>query len=153
MAGMWLVTNAHSVVLVWCGAGKEVLTSRELDGKLYAGHETFDWLLAVISYVLAAEVCLAPKRLRGHSMTCHNADHVCHTSCACIWSSWQLAVVSALHAERPLNTTFLPLHMQKSLKKGDCLWELIAPRDKDGLPARSPSGRYRVKLFLLVRAI
>lgn len=30
--------------------------SRELDGKLYAGHETFDWLLAVISHVMAAEV-------------------------------------------------------------------------------------------------
>jgi hypothetical protein len=37
-------------------AGKEAATSRELDGKLYAGHETFEWLLAVISYVMAAEV-------------------------------------------------------------------------------------------------
>lgn len=37
--------------------GKEVVTtSRELDGKLYAGHETFEWLLAVITYVMAAEV-------------------------------------------------------------------------------------------------
>jgi hypothetical protein len=37
-------------------SGKELPVSRELDGKLYAGHETFDWLLAVISHVIAAEV-------------------------------------------------------------------------------------------------
>lgn len=37
-------------------AGKEAVASRELDGKLYAGLETFEWLLAVISYVMAAEV-------------------------------------------------------------------------------------------------
>jgi hypothetical protein len=42
-------------------AGKEVVTSRELDGKLYAGHETFEWLLAVISYVMAAEVGLSAQ--------------------------------------------------------------------------------------------
>lgn len=42
--------------------------------------------------------------------------------------------------------------LQKSLKKGDFLWELISPKDKDGSPARSPTGRYRVKLFLLVSA-
>lgn len=41
-------------------AGKEAVASRELDGKLYAGHETFEWLLAVISYVMAAEV--RPKK-------------------------------------------------------------------------------------------
>jgi hypothetical protein len=40
--------------------------------------------------------------------------------------------------------------VQKSLKKGEYLWELISPKEKDGLPARSTSGRYRVKLFLLV---
>jgi hypothetical protein len=40
--------------------------------------------------------------------------------------------------------------MQKSCKKGEYLWELISPKEKDGMPARSPTGRYRVKLFLLV---
>lgn len=39
-----------------CPVGKEAVLYRELDGKLYAGHETFEWLLAVISYVMAAEV-------------------------------------------------------------------------------------------------
>lgn len=37
-------------------AGKALAGSRELEGKLYAGHETFNWLLAVISYVMSAEV-------------------------------------------------------------------------------------------------
>lgn len=32
------------------------LPGRDFDGRLYAGHETFDWLLAVISAVTAAEV-------------------------------------------------------------------------------------------------
>lgn len=40
--------------------------------------------------------------------------------------------------------------MQKYIKKGDYLWELITPKDKDGLPARSPTGKYRVKLFIVV---
>jgi hypothetical protein len=35
---------------------KAVVTSRELDGQLFAGHECFEWLLAVISNVTAAEV-------------------------------------------------------------------------------------------------
>lgn len=42
--------------------------------------------------------------------------------------------------------------VQKSLRKGEYLWELISPKEKDGLPARSTTGRYRVKLFLLVSA-
>lgn len=41
--------------------------------------------------------------------------------------------------------------VQKHMKKGEFLFELIYPKEKDGqLPARSPSGRYRVKLFILV---
>lgn len=43
--------------------------------------------------------------------------------------------------------------MQKSLRKGEYLWELISPKEKDGLPARSTTGRYRVKLFLLVSTV
>jgi hypothetical protein len=31
--------------------------NRELQGRLYAGHDSFDWLLAVISAVMATEVC------------------------------------------------------------------------------------------------
>lgn len=42
-------------------AGKGTAVLRELEGKLYAGHETFDWLLAVISYTISAEVCLLPS--------------------------------------------------------------------------------------------
>lgn len=44
----------------------------------------------------------------------------------------------------------LALFLQKHIKKGDYLWELISPRDKEGLPARSPTGRYKVKLFIMV---
>jgi hypothetical protein len=41
--------------------------------------------------------------------------------------------------------------LQKHMKRGEFLFELIYPKEKDGqLPARSPSGRYRVKLFILV---
>jgi hypothetical protein len=37
------------------------------------------------------------------------------------------------------------------MRRGDYLWELIASgqRDRDGAPARSPSGRYRVKFWLV----
>jgi len=40
--------------------------------------------------------------------------------------------------------------LQKSVAKGDYLWELISPKDKDGLPCKSPTGRYRVRLFIMV---
>lgn len=46
-------------------AGKGVAVSRELEGKLYAGHETFEWLLAVVSYVMSAEVRI--KTTRPHA--------------------------------------------------------------------------------------
>lgn len=42
-----------------CLAGKGAAVSRELEGKLYAGHETFDWLLGIISYIMSAEVCVS----------------------------------------------------------------------------------------------
>eukprot|EP00775_Hariotina_reticulata_P013032 gene13032-13161_t len=75
------------------GKGSVAAPPREFDGTLYAGHESFQWLLAVISHVLS---------------------------------------------------------IQKHMKKGDFLFDLIYPKEKDGqLPARSPSGRYRVKLFIL----
>lgn len=54
------------------------MTSRELDGKLYAGHETFEWLLAVISYVMAAEVGSSARSLlvaaisAGHTLLKHH---------------------------------------------------------------------------------
>jgi hypothetical protein len=40
--------------------------------------------------------------------------------------------------------------LQKHIKHGEFLWELLYPKDKDGLPGRSASGRYKVKLFVLV---
>jgi hypothetical protein len=40
--------------------------------------------------------------------------------------------------------------LQKHIKHGEFLWELLHPKDKDGLPGRSASGRYKVKLFVLV---
>lgn len=54
-AGISHLRHRHTRLYV-LSAGKEVVVSRELDGKLYAGHETFEWLLTVISYVMAAEV-------------------------------------------------------------------------------------------------
>jgi hypothetical protein len=44
----------------------------------------------------------------------------------------------------------LALLLQKHIKHGEFLWELLYPKDKDGLPGRSASGRYKVKLFILV---
>lgn len=44
------------------------------------------------------------------------------------------------------------LPLQKHMKHGEFLWELLYPKDKDGLPGRSSSGRYKVKLFILVSA-
>lgn len=40
--------------------------------------------------------------------------------------------------------------VQKSLKPGDFLWELIHPKDKDGNIQRVASGKYRVRLFVVV---
>lgn len=39
--------------------------------------------------------------------------------------------------------------LQRCLKRGEFLWELIHPKDKDGLPTKTLSGRYRVKLFIM----
>lgn len=39
---------------------------------------------------------------------------------------------------------------QKTIRKGDYLWELISPKDKDGVPTKSANGRYRVRLFIMV---
>ena len=39
---------------------------------------------------------------------------------------------------------------QKKLGPGDFLWELIHPRDKDGAPLKSASGKYRVRLNIMV---
>lgn len=63
-------------------AGKEAVTSRELDGKLYAGHETFEWLLAVISYIMAAEV--GPEAAAHACAVAALAAHSC-------WQAWQAA--------------------------------------------------------------
>jgi hypothetical protein len=42
--------------------------------------------------------------------------------------------------------------VQRQIRRGDFMWELIAaPRDKDGIPSRSLSGRYRVKLYIMVQ--
>ena len=39
--------------------------------------------------------------------------------------------------------------LQRHIPKGSFLWEQIHPKDKDGLPARSLSGRYHVRCFVL----
>jgi hypothetical protein len=64
-----------------CPAGKGAAVSRELEGKLYAGHETFDWLLSIISYIISAEVCpLRSRRLRAqHSPPA--ALRICNNLC------------------------------------------------------------------------
>ena len=40
---------------------------------------------------------------------------------------------------------------QKKLPPGGYLWELIHPKDKDGAPMKSPNGKYKVKLCIMVR--
>ncbi len=42
-----------------------------------------------------------------------------------------------------------PAGLQRHIPKGSFLWEQIHPKDKDGLPARSPSGKYHVRCFVL----
>ena len=42
---------------------------------------------------------------------------------------------------------------QKKLPPGDFLWELIYPKDKDGAPLKSTSGKYRVKLNIMVNTV
>ncbi len=58
------------------------------------------------------------------------------------WKVMQTDMLPSCHTMCPV---------QKSVKKGDYLWELIWPKDKDGQPIKSPNGRYRIRLFLLVR--
>ncbi len=41
--------------------------------------------------------------------------------------------------------------MQKAIKPGEYLWELISPKDKDGAACKAANGKYRVKLYLMVR--
>lgn len=52
---------------------------------------------------------------------------------------------------RSLRSAF-PLS-QKALKPGDFLWELIHPKDKDGSIQRVASGKYRVRLFVVVSGV
>ncbi|KAK9808730.1 hypothetical protein WJX72_002676 [[Myrmecia] bisecta] len=40
-------------------------------------------------------------------------------------------------------------HTSKHVAKGQFLWELIAPKDKDGQPTKSASGRYYVKCYVM----
>jgi hypothetical protein len=53
-----LLTHGVLGTVLLCPAGKGAAVLRELEGKLYAGHETFDWLLSIVSYILSAEVCV-----------------------------------------------------------------------------------------------
>jgi hypothetical protein len=40
------------------GKGNVTAAPREFEGTLYAGHESFKWLLAVIAHVLSVQVSL-----------------------------------------------------------------------------------------------
>ncbi len=53
-----------------CHAGKGggMVVTRELEGKLYAGHESFEWLLSVITFVMSAEV--RSRDLQSQSTQC-----------------------------------------------------------------------------------
>jgi hypothetical protein len=80
-----------SVCCVTGGKAAAPVASRELEGKLYAGHESFEWLLAVISHVMCAEVrawwvLLVCVRLQQPPSACrfHCPDHAHpHAACAC----------------------------------------------------------------------
>lgn len=72
-----------------------------------------------------------------------------HPAAAAVTGGAAASTMQQPHTQRPTPRA-LPLP-QKHLRRGECLWELVHPKDKDGLtPVRSRSGRYRVKLFLLV---
>lgn len=55
-----------------------VLPAREVEGRLFAGHESFEWLLAVISTVMGVEVrCPALPRQRKPCMLQHASTGRC----------------------------------------------------------------------------
>lgn len=88
------MSHVMSVTLHAGGKGAAVPVSREHEGRLFAGHKSFEWLKSVFDAVIS---------------------------------------------------------VQKSLAPNSYLWELIYPKDKDGTPMKSANGKYRVKLFIMVR--
>ena len=61
------------------------------------------------------------------------------------------AVAGRCHPDRARSVleSQAPAGLQRHIPKGSFLWEQIHPKDKDGLPARSPSGKYHVRCFVL----
>ncbi len=47
--------------------------NRDVEGRLYAGHDSFDWLLAVITAVMAAEVNMCGGRWWAAAIATENA--------------------------------------------------------------------------------
>ena len=56
-------------------------------------------------------------------------------------SAWDAA---KLHARTALR-------LQKAIKAGEFMWELIYPKDpKDGSHIKPPNGKYKIKLYIMV---
>ena len=166
------------------GGGAQPTPNRELEGRLYAGHDSFEWLLAVVHAVMAAEVTQRAIGRRARRQRCLQALPQGCRACAC-------------HSG-PTACRIRCVPTQRHLKRGDYLWELIASgaKEKDSVTSRrcskhadpvrggaclpcapccrrdqdlfrvmqpwfaltapppppcalSPSGRYRVKLWIL----
>lgn len=68
---MWLLHAGMGPGAGSKAVGASAAPNRDLEGKLYAGHESFDWLLAVISTVMAAEVRTAQvNNVCSHAASC-----------------------------------------------------------------------------------
>jgi hypothetical protein len=218
------------------GKAPTVTFTRELTGKLYSGHDSFDWLLAIITTIITAEVsilasvvldgirilsrllktlpdeaavepaaalgasavrcCMSIALLQASAMRgadwrfTHKTDNSRRSLATCSSNSQSGSSNSsnnggdtrsnkassssrrraAVHAppNRPCCITpashprshaaclvcvvcCVVVPPQPAFPRGDYLWELIGPKDANGQPARSTFGKYRVKLWLLVR--
>jgi hypothetical protein len=100
--------------------------SRELDGKLYAGHETFDWLLAVISHVMAAEVGRASVQRQQRitwpqqaaaQLSWYRTLHTTSSATALAFEITNVTVHQQLHCT---SLAGLPVHVQPTLLQQGC---------------------------------
>jgi hypothetical protein len=67
------------------------------------------------------------------------------------WLRQAKDAVTRVKSTVPLVPMSPPPHapLQPSIKAGDYLWELIYPRERDMVPARSASGQYAVRLYVM----
>jgi hypothetical protein len=108
--------------------------TRDFDGKLFSGHKSFEWLRGVFLAVMSAQQTIPAGMIAQR-------NGLQSTSAWCVTRhSWSVCMGQV----RTLRV---------SLHAGHYLWELIHPKDpKDGSFVKPASGKYRIKLFVMVRS-